>query len=115
MAPSHNRDMESLDKDHKENLSVAAKLRKGYFDSRLTPPPPPQAEQKNIFPSPQANKWGPNYFPKQVKLLCSTIKEMKNPFLEQNEDLLVLDTRNIVDSSVAESVVRQSARRSGRS
>ena len=47
MAPSHNRDMESLDKDHKENPSVAAKLRKGYFDSRLTPPPPPPLDQEH--------------------------------------------------------------------
>ena len=43
-------------------------------------------------------------FHKQVKLLCSTIEEMGKPFQEKSEDLLVLDTRDIMDSSVAESV-----------
>ena len=43
-------------------------------------------------------------FHKQVKLLCSAIEEMGNPSQEQSEDLLVLDTRDIMDSSVTESV-----------
>lgn len=45
-------------------------------------------------------------FQKQVKALCTTIEEMGNPFLEESEDLLVLDTRDIIDSSVAETVKR---------
>ena len=43
-------------------------------------------------------------FQKQVKALCTTFVEMGNPFLEESEDLLVLDTRDIVDTSVAETV-----------
>lgn len=43
-------------------------------------------------------------FQKQLNALCSTIEEMGNPFLEQSEDLLVLDTRDIMDSSVSETV-----------
>ena len=45
-------------------------------------------------------------FQKQVQSLCNTIEEMemRNPFLEQSEDLLVLDTRDIMDSSVADTV-----------
>lgn len=43
-------------------------------------------------------------FRKQVKAMCSTMEEMGNPFIERSEDLLVLDTRDIVDSSVAETV-----------
>ena len=30
-------------------------------------------------------------FQMQVKALCTTIEEMGNPFLEESEDLLVLD------------------------
>ena len=36
--------------------------------------------------------------------MCSMIEEMGNPFLEESEDLLVLDIRNLVDSSVAETI-----------
>ena len=43
-------------------------------------------------------------FQKQVKALCTTFVEMRNPFLEESKDLLVLDTRDIVDTSVAETV-----------
>ena len=43
-------------------------------------------------------------FQNQVKSLCSVIEEMGNPFLEQSEDLLVLGTRDITDSSVVETV-----------
>ena len=41
---------------------------------------------------------------KEVKSLVAVIEEMGNPFLEQSQDLLVLDTRDIVDQSVGESV-----------
>lgn len=43
-------------------------------------------------------------FQKQVKALCAIIEDMGNPFLKESEDLLVLDTRDIMDSSVAEAV-----------
>ena len=39
-------------------------------------------------------------FAKEVENLCSTIEEMGNPFKESSEDLLVLDTRDILDPSV---------------
>ncbi|CAG2228323.1 unnamed protein product [Mytilus edulis] len=43
-------------------------------------------------------------FEKQVIALTATIEEMGNPFLEESEDLLVLDTRDIVDPKVANTV-----------
>lgn len=43
-------------------------------------------------------------FMKEVKSLVDVIEEMGNPFLEQSQDLLVLDTRDILDPSVGESV-----------
>ena len=43
-------------------------------------------------------------FQNQVKSLCSVFEEMINPYLEQSEDLLVLGTRDITDSSVVETV-----------
>jgi len=43
-------------------------------------------------------------FMKVVKSLVAVIEEMGNPFLEQSQDLLVLDTRDILDPSVGESV-----------
>lgn len=43
-------------------------------------------------------------FQKQVKALCAIIEDMGNPVLKESEDLLVLDTRDIMDSSVAEAV-----------
>ena len=43
-------------------------------------------------------------FLKEVKSLVAVIEEMGNPFLEQGQDLLVLDTRDILDQSVGESV-----------
>ena len=43
-------------------------------------------------------------FMKQLKALCDSIEEMGNPFLEQGEDLLVLDTNDIVDLRVAETI-----------
>ena len=39
-----------------------------------------------------------------MKSLVAVIEEMGNPFLEQSQDLLVLDTRDILDQSVGESV-----------
>ena len=43
-------------------------------------------------------------FLKEVKSLVAVIEEMGNSFLEQSQDLLVLDTRDILDPSVGESV-----------
>ena len=43
-------------------------------------------------------------FKKQVQSLCSTIEEMGNPCIEQSEDLLVLDTHDIMASQVIETV-----------
>ena len=43
-------------------------------------------------------------FLKEVKSLVAVFEEMGNPFLEQSEDLLVLDTKDILDPSVAETV-----------
>ena len=40
----------------------------------------------------------------EVKSLVAVIEEMGNPFLEQSQDLLVLDTRDILHPSVGESV-----------
>ena len=40
----------------------------------------------------------------EVKSLVAVIEEMGNPFLEQSQDLLVLDTRDILQPSVGESV-----------
>ncbi|VDI50437.1 Hypothetical predicted protein [Mytilus galloprovincialis] len=39
-------------------------------------------------------------FSNQVKASCAVFEEMGNPFQEQSTDLLILDTRNIVDSRV---------------
>ena len=41
---------------------------------------------------------------KEVKALAAVIEEMGNPFLEQSKDLLMLDTKDILDPSVGESV-----------
>lgn len=43
-------------------------------------------------------------FVKDVRSLIATIEEMGNPFLEETPDLMVLDTRDIMDSSVGETV-----------
>ena len=43
-------------------------------------------------------------FVKEVKSLCATIEEMGNLFMESSEDLLVLDTHDIVDSSVTDTI-----------
>jgi len=41
---------------------------------------------------------------KQVNTLTGTIEEMGHPFLEESEDLLVLDTRDIADPKVAHTI-----------
>ena len=43
-------------------------------------------------------------FQRQVKSLCNTVEEMGNPFVEESDDLLMLDTRNILDASVVETI-----------
>ena len=43
-------------------------------------------------------------FQKQVQSLFNTIEEMGNPFLEQSGDLLKLNTHDIMDSKVVETV-----------
>lgn len=43
-------------------------------------------------------------FLKDVRSLVTVIEEMGNPFLEESQDLLVLDTRDIMDASVVEIV-----------
>ena len=43
-------------------------------------------------------------FQKDVKSLVAVIEEMGNPFLEKSEDLMVLNTRDILDTSVGETV-----------
>ena len=43
-------------------------------------------------------------FVKEVKSLHATIEEMGNPFIESSKDLLVLDTHDIVDSSVTDTI-----------
>ena len=43
-------------------------------------------------------------FVKQVEAMTSTLEEMGNPFLEESEDLLVLDTRDIADTNVATTI-----------
>ena len=43
-------------------------------------------------------------FAQDVKSLSAAIEEMGNPFCESSSDLLVLDSRNIADSAVADTV-----------
>ena len=43
-------------------------------------------------------------FEKQVRSLTSVMEGMGNPYLEESPDLLVLDTRDIMDEKVAETV-----------
>ena len=45
-----------------------------------------------------------NTFRNQVNAVCSTIEEMGNPFADQTGDLFVLDTRDIADPKVVETV-----------
>lgn len=43
-------------------------------------------------------------FKEQVLLLIQTIKDMGNPFLESTDELLNLDTQNVMDESVRDTV-----------
>ncbi|QQP49809.1 uncharacterized protein LOC103506659 [Caligus rogercresseyi] len=43
-------------------------------------------------------------FRKQVRSLTAVLEEMGNPFLEESQDLLVLDSKDIVNSAVADTV-----------
>ena len=43
-------------------------------------------------------------FMKDVRTLIAVFQEMGNPFLENTQDLLVLDTRDIMETPVAETV-----------
>ena len=43
-------------------------------------------------------------FLKHVRSLTAVIEEMGNPFLEESQDLLVLDSKIIMSSSVADTV-----------
>ena len=43
-------------------------------------------------------------FQKEVKTLVSVLEDMGNPFLEGSQDLLVIDTRDVMDTAVAETV-----------
>ena len=43
-------------------------------------------------------------FAKQVNALVSTIEEMGNPFLDESADLLVLDSKEILDDTVVRTV-----------
>ena len=45
-----------------------------------------------------------NTFQNQVNAVCSIIEEMGNTFADQTGDLFVLDTRDIADSKVVETV-----------
>ena len=45
-------------------------------------------------------------FLKDVKALVKVLEDMGNPFLECSQDLLVIDTRDIMDTQVAETVRR---------
>ena len=45
-------------------------------------------------------------FLKDIKALVTVFEEMRNPFLERSQDLLVIDTKDIMDAQVAESVRR---------
>ncbi|XP_034062878.1 uncharacterized protein LOC117540355 [Gymnodraco acuticeps] len=45
-------------------------------------------------------------FLKEVKALVTVLDEMGNPFLEHSQDVLVIDTRDIMDIKVAETVRR---------
>ena len=43
-------------------------------------------------------------FMKDVRALIAVFQDMGNPFLENTQDLLVLDTRDIIETPVAETV-----------
>ena len=43
-------------------------------------------------------------FTKQVGTFCQVFEDHGNPFVESNKDLIVIDTRDIVDESVVETL-----------
>ena len=43
-------------------------------------------------------------FMKDVRSLTAVFEEMRNPFLEESQDLMVLDTRDIMNTSVVETM-----------
>ena len=43
-------------------------------------------------------------FAQSVQALTATIEEMGNPFIESSGDLLVLDSRNIIDTAVVDTL-----------
>ena len=43
-------------------------------------------------------------FQRQITALCDVVEEMGNPFMEESGDLLVLDSRDIVDLKVVETI-----------
>ena len=45
-------------------------------------------------------------FARDVKSMSTTIEEIGNPFCESSTDLLVLDSRNIVDSVVVDTILQ---------
>ena len=52
----------------------------------------------------EQNRHAQKAFARDVQFLSATIEEMGNPFCESSSDLLVLDSRNIADSAVADTV-----------
>ena len=62
-----------------------------------------QEEQEDLHHHEQM-KGVQNTFRNQVNAVCSTIEEMGNPFADQTGDLFVLDTRDIADSKIDETV-----------
>ena len=43
-------------------------------------------------------------FAQSVQALTATIEEMGNPFIESSGDLLVLDSKNIIDTAVVDTL-----------
>ena len=63
-----------------------------------------QKKQDMDYRHHQQNKHAQTAFAQDVKSLSTTIEEMENPFSESSSDLLVLDSRNIADSAVADTM-----------
>ena len=55
----------------------------------------------------EQNKHAQTAFARDMKSLSATVEEMGNPFSESSSDLLVLDSRNIADSAVADTVFQR--------
>lgn len=69
-----------------------------FEDVSITSTPPGNTKHHEQTKSVQVT------FQQQVTDLKSVIQDLGNPFAEKSEDLLVLDTRDIVDPAVAESI-----------